>query len=339
MNKIVHVKLYSTKVPSYINIYYSNDFPYINLYICDNELHQHLYRLTNDYISLIKDRFIINFDAAEYDIPDDIIQLFVNISYKQNQIILYENPMIIYESLMDQNNQNNQNNYKMEQYRINNFIRILLDLCKQLKYFMKYPDNIDYVAIDNIITQISLIFQFLDFLPIIQITNKLIEQISQMINSDSNNFTTLYHKINYLIYLFEYFSHQKLIYTDQDDSESEPRPLFKPNPYIIPEVIATNISFDYPIDNLKQSDVVTPLNHIDIFYRPTKQLSDEMIQMIANQIHYYVKHKNVKCPDFQTKTKSGYRKSKNFIYNITKKWLNPNEINRFVVEYQKLKNN
>jgi hypothetical protein len=72
------------------------------------------------------------------------------------------------------------------------------------------------------------------------------------------------------------------------------------------------------------SSVVGNMNRIGIHI--------EQIQGIARKIHRSITDTQLRPPDFNNKSRTGYRKIKNFIYNLTKVWLNQSEIDSFIEE-------
>lgn len=59
-------------------------------------------------------------------------------------------------------------------------------------------------------------------------------------------------------------------------------------------------------------------------------VSGSTIERLATHVHNLLKNTKTKSPDFTNLTKSGYRKIKNYIHNITGVWLSQDEIAMFL---------
>jgi hypothetical protein len=58
----------------------------------------------------------------------------------------------------------------------------------------------------------------------------------------------------------------------------------------------------------------------------------EQIRVIAQTVHRSITGTKLRPPNFNNRSRTGYRKNKNFIYSLTKVWLNQSEIDSFIKE-------
>jgi hypothetical protein len=98
----------------------------------------------------------------------------------------------------------------------------------------------------------------------------------------------------------------------------------------------TDITIDsQPIDdNLNVRSV--PSHHTSISNVQRCGVSEESIIMAARCVYNTISSTAIRPPDFTNTTRSGYRKIKNFIHNLTKFWLSQAEIDKFLIEIDKL---
>ena len=75
--------------------------------------------------------------------------------------------------------------------------------------------------------------------------------------------------------------------------------------------------------------VVSTLPHANLSRR---SIGIDAIKGLASHIHKLIITKRTKHPDFTNLTKTGYRKIKNYIHNVTSVWLSQEEIDLFVAE-------
>lgn len=89
--------------------------------------------------------------------------------------------------------------------------------------------------------------------------------------------------------------------------------------------------------DIDEKEVVSPPSHsTELNTRPIK--SQEIIKTLAAKIFNTIKIKKVRPPNFNNLTRTGYRKIKNFVHNITRVWLAQAEIDSLLTELNILYN-
>lgn len=89
--------------------------------------------------------------------------------------------------------------------------------------------------------------------------------------------------------------------------------------------------------DIDEKEVVSPPSHsTELNTRSIK--SQEIIKTLAAKIFNTIKIKKVRPPNFNNLTRTGYRKIKNFVHNITRVWLAQAEIDSLLTELNILYN-
>lgn len=97
------------------------------------------------------------------------------------------------------------------------------------------------------------------------------------------------------------------------------------------ETDAPRVTSDSP--HIDQTHIVSqPRNVVQ------RSLPEATIKSVAANVYAMMANTSVRAPDFTRTTRTGYRKIRNFIHNITKIWLANNEIDAFCVELNRMIN-
>lgn len=91
----------------------------------------------------------------------------------------------------------------------------------------------------------------------------------------------------------------------------------------------TNVDVDVSVpDSTESKQIIATLPHIASRQNPP--INREILIKLASHINQLIITGKTRHPDFTNLNKSGYRKIKNYIHNITGMWLSQEEINMFV---------
>jgi hypothetical protein len=92
---------------------------------------------------------------------------------------------------------------------------------------------------------------------------------------------------------------------------------------------ATEVSSSPNIQPAPSHSVVLSINQ-------RNPVSNDIIMNLSAHIYNIITTTAIRPPNFNNINRTGYRKIKNFIHNLTKVWLNQSEINSFIVELNRL---
>ena len=129
-------------------------------------------------------------------------------------------------------------------------------------------------------------------------------------------------------------------HTNQHD-ETEPPDRFVVNDRNAREVlIHQNPPDDIPPDDSVNDNLAQPVpSHPTLVSNLQRRgNSDETIRTTARSVYNSITTTAIRPPDFTNHNRAGYRKIKNFVHNLTKVWLSQAEIDKFLVELDKLLN-
>lgn len=136
-------------------------------------------------------------------------------------------------------------------------------------------------------------------------------------------------------------------YTNDNNEETHPPERFRVNARANREVIEQpNYTSEQPPSpsqselNAEQQEDVAGHPHVtQVSISRRLPVNINMIKTLSLTIHTLLHNTTLRPPNFNSKTRSGYRKIKNFVHNITKVWLSNQEIDTFVQELRGLSQN
>jgi hypothetical protein len=124
-------------------------------------------------------------------------------------------------------------------------------------------------------------------------------------------------------------------------SDSEPPTRFmvnerNPREVLIHQNPQTDITLDVSSSDVNTNVRLVPSRTASIGNMRRCGVSDESIITAARCVHNSISTTVIRPPDFTNTTRSGYRKIKNFVHNLTKIWLSQSEIDKFLIEINKI---
>jgi hypothetical protein len=102
-------------------------------------------------------------------------------------------------------------------------------------------------------------------------------------------------------------------------------------------LIQSNDTNNTPADDnetVNSEHIIQPLAHAtSLSTNQRKPISAEIIKKLSVCVYKTIRTTSIKPPNFSNRSRTGYRKIKNFIHNLVKVWLSQDEINTFITEF------
>ena len=323
-NKNTAVKLLTEEFPNISIMYRLPIEVYVYLPATEEDFIKYENEITRDFVKIISGVNVIEFESFNL-IPRRILNMFISLCkiYSTNS----EFPILINDIL---------NNYYGSQY------------IHYTPSRPSRPSRLDYIP--------NTLNNTLNYTP-----NTLNNTLNNTPNTLTNtlNYTpnTLNYTPNTLNYtpnilnntpIFTRHNEYKHI-TQENIGDSEIPKRFEINGNINREVLISDNNTNYienynipiigqnnEINNVEEKIVMNPSHIIQLL--DTCRLSEDTIKNITEKIYNNIKNTKVRPPNFNNYSRSGYRRIKNFIHNITRTWLNQKEIDIFIREINILKN-
>jgi len=287
---IAHVKLYSTSGYPELRIFYTRT-KNIHVYYSPTHVKQNLLQ---DFITALHMHKTEEFEASN-SLSRDIVQMFLSIIHHSNKTF-----------------------QSMHMNQAEQFFQYIGSLFEN-------PTNINHNTTLNAINMLNnLVENESEHKPVNESERKSVNsQIPPLVRS------VLRHTSMSQVRPFG-----RSPYIESNDGETEPPPLFLSNEGKLREVHeikgSGTTNSEMTNSEMTTGNPVLPSHPILLSNEQRIVLSNDNLKNIARNICDKVRNNHIKPPNFNNKTRSGYRKIKNFIHNATKLWLSKSEIDILV---------